>query len=151
MKFLIPTLVVTILILAGLLSFESSNMENYIGWYKSTPLEKIQLLVNNDFSNSIKKNEFPKEWESLKGYKTTFHSPIAEYFFGSIKIPLKSNPKGEFYTKVDIVDIPDTKNPGFLVQFSIINLKTNDKVEEFSKDYYLNELETLPEFAQLFK
>ncbi len=151
MKFLIPTLVATIIILAGLLSFESSNVENYIGWYKSTPLEKIQLLVNNDFSNSLKKNEFPKEWDSIKGYKTAFHSPIAEYFFSSIKIPLNSSPQGEFYAKVDIVDIPDTKNPGFLVQFSIINLKTNDKVEEFSKDYYLSQLEALPEFAQLFK
>ncbi len=57
MKFLILTLVAIILIFAGLFSFESSNIENYIGWYKSTPLEKIQLLVNNDFSSSLKKND----------------------------------------------------------------------------------------------
>lgn len=149
MKFLFNLLIVTILVLTLSLVYEFSNMKTYLGWYKSTPIEKLQILVNHDFALSAKKAELPKEWSSVKSFKTVFHSPLTEYFFKKIQVPLITTPKGQFTALMDMVDIPDAEKPGFLIQISLINIKSGDKVEEFTKDYYLTELETLPEFAKL--
>ncbi len=129
--------------------YKTCNAESYIHWTHATPLEKLQILVSQDFIKTKDKNEFPKEWSALKGYQVYYHSSIAEYFFKKIQVPMGASPQGIYYAKIDIVDIPDAKNPGFLLQISLINHKTNDKVEEFAKDYYLADLEKVPKFAQL--
>lgn len=128
---------------------EHLNIENYIAWYKSTPKEKLNLILDNDFESSLKKNEFPKEWFSLVGYKVIYHTALCEYFFKGMRIPVPQNNKGAYYAKIDVVDIPDAEKPGFLLQISLIHRASNNKVEEFSKDYYLNDLEKLPEFARI--
>ncbi len=129
------------------LAYEQYSDE--IDWSTGTPAKRISLLIQSDFEQLEKENALPPEWKHI--LKTTYkmNSPVTASLMGDERPHLKTTHRDikdkpatdlTYEAEIEVIDLPDDKNPGFILQISLLDIKTRNKVFEIGRSYYFKKL-----------
>lgn len=92
-------------------------------------------LVSEDFSLMKKKNLLPKAWDSIQYVAYNFHSDFQRALVGNRKFAIKDGPQGRHRLEIEFIDVPDEENPSVILQMSLFDLDSNNKIWEMGRTY----------------
>lgn len=107
---------------------------------QQTPAQQIIKLIENDFQTLSKTNQLPLGWFSISKVETKINSQLANALLGQERPSFKRIKEGSNYLELEIIDLPDEMNPGIIVQASLFDLRSNNKIFEIGRTYKMSEL-----------
>lgn len=136
------------LLAIGLAYFTYDQFSEEFTWVTASPSQRIILLVQKDFQKLTKEHAVPPEWNQISKVTYIMNSPVTESLMGESRPELSLSPNDRtsiignlnYEAEVEVIDIPDEKNPGFILQISLLNIKTKNKIFEIGRSYYFKEL-----------
>jgi hypothetical protein len=106
-----------------------------------TPAEQLVKLINDDFSELGATNQLPKEWNSISTVEYKMGSELAKALLGKTRKPTFQRIKeGTAYLEMEIMDLPDEENPGIIIQASLFDIKSKNKIFEIGRTYSMTQL-----------
>lgn len=106
-----------------------------------TPAEQLVKLINDDFSELSATQQLPKEWNSIATVEYKMGSELAKALLGKTRRPTFQRIKeGTAYLEMEIMDLPDEENPGIIIQASLFDIKSKNKIFEVGRTYSMNQL-----------
>lgn len=106
-----------------------------------TPAEQLVKLINEDFSELGNTNQLPKEWNSIATVEYKMGSTLAKALLGKNHKPTFQRIKeGTTYLEMEIMDLPDEENPGIIIQASLFDIKSKNKIFEVGRTYTMTQL-----------
>jgi hypothetical protein len=115
-----------------------SKTENCI---PMTPAEQLIKLINDDFGQLRKTNQLPKAWDSISTIEYKMGSELAKALLGKTRRPnFQRIKEGTAYLEMEIMDLPDEENPGIIIQASLFDIKSKNKIFEIGRTYTMNQL-----------
>lgn len=106
-----------------------------------TPAEQLVKLINDDFSELAATNQLPKAWSSISTVEYKMGSELAKALLGKTRKPTFQRIKeGTAYLEMEIMDLPDEENPGIIIQASLFDIKSKNKIFEIGRTYTMNQL-----------
>lgn len=106
-----------------------------------TPAEQLVKLINDDFSELGSTNQLPKAWNSISTVEYKMGSELAKALLGKNRKPTFQRIKeGTAYLEMEIMDLPDEENPGIIIQASLFDIKSKNKIFEIGRTYTMNQL-----------
>lgn len=148
---MIYKLIGTLVILsAGVLAFlivQDGPTGNFIRTGKSsesciqlTPAQQLVKLINDDIDNLKREGQLPKQWNSIATIEYKVRSDLARTLLGSEKLTLQRVKEGAFFLEVEVLDMPDENDPGIILQMSLKDIKTKNKIFEIGRTYLMSTL-----------
>lgn len=130
---------------AGLLAFLTFKEEGNLKGLKSsciqlTPAQQFSQLINEDFEELAKSQQLPPDWKSIATIEIHMNSQLANALLGKERPKIQRVKNGSSYLELEFMDIPDDKNPGVIVQASLFNIKSKNKIFEIGRSYTMNDL-----------
>lgn len=107
---------------------------------QSTPAEQLSTLIESDFENLKRKKMLPAQWSSIATIEYRLNSNLAKAILGKAKPVIQRVQNGNAYLELEIIDLPDDDNPGIIVQASLFDIKTKNKIFEIGRTYTMAEL-----------
>lgn len=108
--------------------------------------DQIDQLVKQDFQSLLQKNELPVLWFQVANYKVTSKESYSyalsnkQNSFKEIFSLIRDENKNH-YAEIEMIDvISESDEALFILQISIFNIKTKNKVFEISRKYNFNDL-----------
>ncbi|WP_413575617.1 hypothetical protein ACLVWU_14790 [Bdellovibrio sp. HCB290] len=140
-----------VILAAGVLAFlivQDNPTANFIKGTKAsqenciqlTPAQQLVKLINDDISELKKSGQLPKEWNSIATIEYQVRSDLARTLLGSEKLTLQRVKEGNYYLEVEVLDMPDEKDPGIILQMSLKDIKTKNKFFEIGRTYLMSTL-----------
>lgn len=114
-----------------------------------TPSQRISTLIREDFKKLAETKSLPLEWGQISKTVYKVNSPVTASLMGNERPNLKvftpkiPTSKEEYEAEVEVIDLPDENNPGFILQVSLLDIKTRNKVFEIGRSYYFSSLNIL--------
>jgi len=105
-----------------------------------TPAEQLVKLINEDFQVLNKKHQLPKQWNSITTIEYRMNSVLARTLLGNMKPGIQRVKDGTCYLEVEVMDLPDEINPGIILQASLFDIKSKNKIFEVGRTYTMNDL-----------
>ena len=106
-----------------------------------TPAEQLVKLINDDFTELGATKQLPKEWNSISTVEYKVGSELAKALLGKTRKPTFHRIKeGTAYLEMEIMDLPDEENPGIIIQASLFDIKSKNKIFEIGRTYTMNQL-----------
>lgn len=105
-----------------------------------TPAQQLASLIENDFQNLSKTDQLPLEWFSISRVETRVGSLLANAILGQERPKFKRIKEGSNYLELEIMDMPDDVNPGIIVQASLFDNKSQNKIFEIGRTYSMKQL-----------
>lgn len=105
-----------------------------------TPAEQLIQLIDGDFSDLEQEGQLPKEWKSIATVEYRLSSDLARAILGKEKPGIQRVKNGTHYLEVEVLDLPDEKNPGIILQASLFDIKSKNKIFEIGRTYTMNQL-----------
>jgi hypothetical protein len=124
----------------GFIYFQSWDDQLETDCRQQTPAQQLMGLIHHDFAQLKKENKLPKEWTSIAKVEFQMNSTLAKALLGKERPHFKLSPNGTHYLEVEIIDVPDEENPGLILQSSLFDLKTGNKVFEIGRTYNMSQL-----------
>ncbi|MEK2687751.1 hypothetical protein [Bdellovibrio sp. GT3] len=111
-----------------------------------TPAQQLVKLINDDIDGLKRTNQLPKEWNSIATIEYLVRSDLARTLLGSEKLSLQRVKEGNYYLEVEVLDLPDEKDPGIILQMSLKEIKSKNKIYEIGRTYLMSTLnrQTIP-------
>lgn len=132
-------------------------------WASANPAKKIRMIVEKDAQSFTKEQNVPPEWAKISKTVYKFESSIAKVLMAAerpnfnstqkIKALAKSknpnepaaanahvNDEKEYELEVDVLDVPDETDPGFIFQMSLFESKSKNKIYEIGRTYHWSSL-----------
>ena len=128
---------IILLICAGLI-FQYSYDE-FMGAFFS-PSVKLKSTIEKDITKSLE-IQAPENKSKLHHVKFSYRSKDAHDFLKKHPPQFQTNKSGTIWLEVEVLDLPDEENPGFITQTSIFDLKTKNKIGEFGETYYIKDFD----------
>lgn len=125
---------------SGFLYFQNRYEQLENECRQRTPAKQLLDLIHRDFKNLEADNNLPKEWTSLARVEFNMNSNLAKAMLGKERPHFKLSQNGSYYLEVELIDVPDDDNPGLILQTSLFELKTKNKVFEIGRTYNMSEL-----------
>lgn len=134
-------------ILFGYLALTTWQQSDEYVWLNASPSKRLVLLVEKDLRHLYVQKSLPPEWQNIKlvAYKT--NSSNLENLLSKEKPRLKihgveaKKNSPDLQAEVEVLEMPDEQNPGFIFQISLFDLKSQNKVFEIGRTYYFSDLE----------
>ncbi len=108
--------------------------------------DQIDQIVKDDFENLLRTHELPKIWFRVSNYKVTSKDSYSyalsnkQNSFKEIFNLINQNPK-DHYAEIEIIDvISEDEEAMFILQISLFETKSKNKVFEISRKYNLSDL-----------
>ena len=105
-----------------------------------TPAEQLVQLIDGDFSNLEQEGQLPKQWKSIATVEYRLSSELARAILGKAKPGIQRVKNGTHYLELEVLDLPDETNPGIILQASLFNIKSKNKIFEIGRTYTMNQL-----------
>lgn len=106
-----------------------------------TPAEQLVKLINEDFSALGNSGQLPKEWNSIATVEYKMGSTLAKALLGKNHKPTFQRIKeGTTYLEMEIMDLPDEESPGIIIQASLFDIKSKNKIFEVGRTYTMKQL-----------
>ncbi len=112
-----------------------------------TPAEQLVKLIDDDFKALGQAQQLPKQWGSIATIEYRNGSELARALLGKAKPGIQRVQNGTSYLEMEILDLPDETNPGIIIQASLFDIKSKNKIFEIGRTYTMNDLnhQTPPE------
>lgn len=105
-----------------------------------TPAQQLAQMIEKDFYNLKAKNELPAEWNSISTVEIKMGSTLASALLGKVRPNFRTAKEGSAHLEVEIMDLPDESNPGIIIQASLFDSKSKNKIYEIGRTYTMNDL-----------
>lgn len=110
------------------------------GTKKTVISNPLQMYLQKEIQTRLQKQELPSDWGLIKTVKYKFQSEKSNQSLGNLPI-MQTNPQGILRLDVTFMDEPGSESI-ILVQFNVINMKTNNLVYEFFLRIDLSQLKS---------
>lgn len=105
-----------------------------------TPAQQLAKMINNDFQTLESEGQLPPEWKDIATVEIRMNSTLARTILGKERPNIQRVKQGANYLELEIVDLPDDENPGVIIQASLFNIKSKNKIFEIGRTYTMNDL-----------
>ena len=134
-------------------------------WTSANPAKKIRMLVEKDIRGLSKEEDLPPEWSKVSKTSYRFESSVTKVLmaeerpnFNSPKVrtasakvkdtakkdtdtgALKTETDKEYELEIDVIDVPDENEPGFIFQMSLFESSSKNKIYEVGRTYHWSSL-----------
>lgn len=117
-----------------------------------THRQSFSDTVGEDLEIMHQKKLLPKEWDQVQYATYIFESPTAQQLVNTKSVVNKFNPNGNLRLELLFMDLPDEENPSVILQMSIFDIASQNKVWELGKNYsivpYLKKEKPTKQIAQ---
>ncbi len=136
------TLIITASAIIAYLSFQDhfSPLKDSSSCVQLTPAQLMAKMIGDDFDNLLKEGHLHKGWQSIATLEVRMNSKLAKAILGKTSFPIKRIKDGKYLLELDLLDLEDDENPGVIVQASLIDIKSKNKVYEIGRTYLMSEL-----------
>lgn len=115
---------------------------SFLGYFylntEKKSLNSFQVFLSNELEKKQQKNELPKDWHLIKTVKYKYQSDKSQQRLGGLPF-ITTNPKGLYKLDITFMDEPGSQSI-VLLQFNMVNLKTNNLTYEFFLRLDLNQI-----------
>lgn len=95
-------------------------------------------FVSADLSSLRSQGQLPKEWADIQHVSYLMHTAFQKELVGNQKFKaIPENPSGRYKLEIEFIDVPDDAEPGLILQMSMMDIQTNNKVWELGRTYPL--------------
>lgn len=143
---IIASSVMTFLIFQDDLEIERNN--NSANCIQLTPSQQLIKLIKDDFQSLTQSKQLPKEWDSIASIEIKLNSELARIIFGNALPTFRRDKNGKSHLELEIVDLPDKENPGIIIQASLFDKTSKNKIFEIGRTYTMNDLNRIPSKQQ---
>lgn len=105
-----------------------------------TPAQQLAKLINDDFDNLNQTKQLPPAWNKIATVELRMNSQLAKTILGKERPNIQRVKEGTSYLELEIVDLPDEENPGIIIQASLFDIKSKNKIFEIGRTYTMNDL-----------
>lgn len=105
-----------------------------------TPAQQLSQMINDDFQNLGKEGQLPAAWGSIATVEIRMNSELARAILGKQRPNIQRVKDGKNYLELEVMDLPDEENPGIIVQASLFDIKSKNKIFEIGRTYTMNDL-----------
>ncbi|MNK06324.1 hypothetical protein D3C87_242190 [compost metagenome] len=105
-----------------------------------TPAQQLSQMIEKDFQSLGEQNELPPEWNSIATVEIKMGSTLAKTILGKLRPNFQRTKEGSAHLEVEVMDLPDENNPGLIIQASLFDTKTKNKIYEIGRTYTMNDL-----------
>ncbi|MBX2988822.1 MAG: hypothetical protein KF802_13105 [Bdellovibrionaceae bacterium] len=114
----------------------------YLGQEGSSPHPQqepqgLAGFISEDLSQNDQQGLLPKEWRSIHSVNYSFENERQKQLLNINNIRIPKNPQGQYQLDVDVIDVPDEENPSIILQMSLSDLKSKNKIWELGRFYSL--------------
>ncbi len=112
---------------------------------EKTPSEQLRNLIEKDFATLHTQKELPTQWDQIGQVKIIRNSNLANAILGKFNPTFKTLENGSFYLEIELIDLEEDSNPGIILQASLFDKKTENKIFEIGRTYTMNNLNKISE------
>lgn len=107
---------------------------------QQTPAQQLTRMIDEDFAQLNKEGQLPKEWNSIATVEMRMNSTLAKALMGQQRPTFQRVKDGSAFLELEVMDLPDDENPGIIIQASLFDIKSKNKVFEIGRTYTMNDL-----------
>lgn len=107
---------------------------------KQTPAEQLIEMINEDFNQLDREHQLPKQWNSIATVEYKMGSGLARAILGKRRPQVQRIQEGTAFLEMEIMDLPDESNPGIIIQASLFDIKSKNKIFEIGRTYLMSDL-----------
>jgi hypothetical protein len=148
---ILGTLIIIAAVAISYLTLKDENMKSFFGTKceSLTPAQQLTHLIDEDFKKLAKENQLPKEWENIATVEYNMRSTLASALLGPERPHVQRIKDGKYFLEVEVIDIPDEINPGIILQTSLFDIKSKNKIFEIGRTYTMNQLNKIKSVEEL--
>ncbi|MEK2644487.1 hypothetical protein [Bdellovibrio sp. BCCA] len=105
-----------------------------------TPAQQLAKMINDDFQSLAQNGELPAQWGSIATVEFRMNSELARAILGKQRPHIQRVKDGKSYLELEVMDLPDEENPGIIIQASLFDIKSKNKIFEIGRTYTMNDL-----------
>lgn len=105
-----------------------------------TPAEQTVRMIDKDFNLLGLEKQLPEAWTTIKTVEYKMGSTLATALLGDLRPHFPQKEEGTGHLEVEVLDLPDETNPGFILQVSLFDLKSKNKIFEIGRSYTMSDL-----------
>ncbi|WP_295905998.1 hypothetical protein [uncultured Bdellovibrio sp.] len=105
-----------------------------------TPAQQLAKMINDDFQALAQSGELPAQWGSIATVEFRMNSELARAILGKQRPHIQRVKDGKSYLELEVMDLPDEENPGVIIQASLFDIKSKNKIFEIGRTYTMNDL-----------
>lgn len=109
-----------------------------------TPAQQFTQLIKEDFEQLVQEKQLPSQWNSIATIEIRMNSQLAKALLSNQTPELKRVKNGDHYLELEFMDLPDDENPGVIIQASLFEIKSKNKIFEIGRTYTMNDLNKIP-------
>lgn len=103
----------------------------------SPPIERLQLLWENDLDLLKGQNKLPQAWYDIREVRLIPATEQAKEWAKLINVPIKLNPKGQHELDALLLTWEEDDTLGAVVQYSLIESQSKNMIWELGRTYIL--------------
>jgi hypothetical protein len=100
----------------------------------------LTRLIDDDFADLRRSGQLPKAWDSIATVEMRMNSTLAKTLLGKNRPTFHRVKDGASFLELEVMDLPDDENPGIIIQASLFDIKSKNKVFEIGRTYTMNDL-----------
>jgi hypothetical protein len=98
--------------------------------------EDLELLRKVD--EKRKEKIIPEAWNSIQSVSYNFHNDFQKKLMNDQKLKIPESLSGTHKLEIEFIDVPDDESPSIILQMSMVEIASNNKVWELGRTYNLN-------------
>ena len=92
-------------------------------------------MIENDFLELSEVGKLPAEWSQVSKVEFRSISDFSGMLIGTSRPHFNLNKNGSKYLEIDFIDLKDNQNPGLILQASLFDLNSKNKIFEIGRTY----------------
>lgn len=113
-----------------------------------TPAQQLANMITDDFEELRRSGQLPSEWSNIAVVEIRMNSTLARSILGKVRPNIPINQDGKAMLELEVLDMPDDENPGVIIQASLFDRKSKNKIFEIGRTYTMNDLNKIPSEEQ---
>ncbi len=107
---------------------------------KSGINEKFWEIIENEIMRLQVNEHLIESLREIKSYKLSIHSHIASAILAEKRRSLSASTTGKYEIELEFIDLLDNEKTGVIIQISIFELTSKNKVGEVDHTIYISDL-----------
>ncbi|WP_291516603.1 hypothetical protein [Bdellovibrio sp. ArHS] len=105
-----------------------------------TPAQQLAQMINADFQALAQAQLLPAQWNSIATVEIRMNSELAKAILGKQRPEIQRVKEGTAFLEMEFMDLPDEENPGIIIQASLFDIKSKNKIFEVGRTYTMDNL-----------
>lgn len=120
--------------------FRASDQKSPEVCIQLTPAQQLIKMIDDDFQELGATGQLSEGWKSISAVEVRMNSNLAKTLLGKERPHFAQVKEGSTSLELEIMDLPDEENPGVIIQASLFDIKSKNKIFEIGRTYTMNEL-----------